>query len=115
MAARALSIRLKSNRLPELARAFPVAVSAILRRGAFATEAGGKARSPVDTGFLKASHQTDGATPGSLRMRVIVAAEYGIHVHEGTRRMPPRPWLRNTTEQTFPAVVRDLKDLERQL
>lgn len=109
------TIRLRANRLPQLAKALPLAVSATLRRGAFATEAGGKARSPVDTGAMRASHATEGTQPGSLSMRVTVGAEYAEFVHEGTRRMPARPWLRETTEQTFPATINELKQLERAL
>lgn len=109
------TMRVTHNRLPALARALPGAVSAALRRGAFATEAGGKARSPVDTGALRSSIQTDGATPGSLSMRVVTGVDYAAYVHEGTRRMPPRPFLRETTEQTFPATIAELKALERSL
>lgn len=108
-------MRLRHNRLPELARAFAPAVSAILRRGAFATEAGGKVRSPVATGYLRSSHQTEGAEPGSLSMRVIVTADYAAFVHEPTIRTPGRPWLRETTEQTFPQVIKELRQLEKAL
>lgn len=108
-------MRLRANRLPELAKAFRPAVSAILRRGAFATEAGGKVRSPVATGYMRSTHQTEGAEPGSLSMRVIVTADYAGLVHDGTRNMPPRPWLKETTEQTFPRTIADLRKLEAQL
>lgn len=109
------TMRLKSSRLPEIAKKFPAEVSAILRAGTLATEAGGKVRSPVLTGFLRNSHGTEGVTPGSLAMRVTVGAEYAPWVHDGTRRMPPRPWLRETTEQTFPQTIAALRQIERQL
>lgn len=109
------AIRLRSNRLPALARAFPGAVSAALRRGAFATEAGMKARAPVRTGTLKGSIQTEGATPGSLRMRVAVGADYGAFVEYGTRRRTPRPYTRQTVAQTFPDTLAELRELERAL
>ena len=56
-----------------------------------------------------------GAHPGSLAMQLIVSAIYAFWVHEGTRRMPPRPWLRETTEQTFPRIINELQQLESQL
>jgi len=112
MAGSGVDIRLTYNGLPALAKALPAEVSRALRRGAFATEAGAKVRAPVRTGFLRSSIQTEGATPGSLAMRVIVGAGYGLYVHEGTRRMPPRPFLRETTAQTFPVVIRELQKLE---
>lgn len=104
-----------SSTLPDLARKLPGAVSAALRRGAFATEAGMKQRAPVDTGFLRSSIATEGASPGSLSMRVVVGAEYGAYQEFGTRRHAPRPYTRETVAQTFPEVEQELRDLEGQL
>lgn len=109
------TMRVRHNRLPALARAFPGAVSASLRRGAFATEAGGKVRAPVDTGALRNSIQTEGATPGSLSMRVTTGVAYAAYQEFGTRRNPPHPFLRPTTAQTFPATIAELKALEKAL
>jgi HK97 gp10 family phage protein len=64
---------------------------------------------------MRASHGTEGTQPGSLHMAVTVGAEYADEVHDGTRRMPPRPWLRETTEQTFPKTIAELKQVERAL
>lgn len=112
---RVATMRLTRNRLSEVARALPGAVSTELRRGTEATERGARARSPVATGELRDSHDTEGTTPGSLSMRVTVTAPHGPFVHEGTIRMPPRPWLRETAEQTIPATVEGLKRLGRSL
>lgn len=109
------TVRIARNRLPEIAKALPGAVSAILREGAEATLDGAKARSPYLTGELRESHDLEGATPGSLSMRVTVGADHAEPVHEGTRRMPARPWLRETAEQTIPATVNELETLERRL
>lgn len=109
------TVRIARNRLPEIAKALPGVVSAILREGAEATLAGAQVRSPFLTGELRESHALEGATPGSLSMRVTVGAEHGEPVHDGTRRMPPRPWLRETAEQTIPATVKEFETLERRL
>ena len=107
--------RIVYNKLPEIANKIPELVSRELRRAAFATEAGAKVRAPVDTGNLRASIFTEGAEPGSLRMIVAVGAEYGAFVEFGTRYMAPRAFMGRTTDQTFPALLDALKDLERYL
>ena len=109
------AIRLRHNRLGAIARAMPGAVSVALRRGAFATEAGMKQRAPVDTGFLRNSIQTEGATPGSLSMRVIAGADYAWFQEAGTRTMPGKSYTRRTVAQTFPETIRELRELEKAL
>lgn len=106
------TFELKFDRLGELAARMPRATSGVLTRGAFATEAGMKQRVPVRTGNLRNSIQTDGATPGSLKMEVQVHAHYAAHVEYGTRRMPARPYTRETCEITFRDTVAELRMLE---
>ena len=59
---------------------------------------GAKQRAPVDTGVMRASitAQMTGAT--SAVVGTGPQAPYSIHVHEGTRRMSPRPFLRQSAE-----------------
>lgn len=59
---------------------------------------------PVDKGFLKGSlamevsAESSGGKFGSVVVRVSASEEYAIHVHEGTSRMPGRPFLRNALD-----------------
>lgn len=50
---------------------------------------------PVDTGRLRGSHYTRFS---NLRGEVGTSANYGIFVHEGTRYMKARPYLRTAVE-----------------
>lgn len=49
--------------------------------------------SPVKTGHLRQSHQKEfGVLQGAIGPDMSLAP-YAFYVHEGTRRMKPRPWL----------------------
>lgn len=57
---------------------------------------GAKARCPVDTGNLRASITWELARQGDeLVARIGTNVPYAIYVHEGTRFMAPRPFLRD--------------------
>lgn len=64
-------------------------------------------RAPVDTGFLKNSIQV--TFPDDLTGVVFVAAEYGIYVELGTRRMAARPYLRPALEAVIPALGGEIR------
>lgn len=73
-----------------------------------------KLRTPVDTGRLRASHRT---VLRDLYGEVGTHTEYDTFVHEGTRRMRARPYLRNAVEtnetfvtQTFAKAAQDVLD-----
>jgi HK97 gp10 family phage protein len=65
------------------------------------------------TGRLRASHgfvfKNQGMTllygPGVGTQEEI---DYAIFVHEGTVKMPPRPWLRDAFNQTKPQYIKDM-------
>jgi len=54
---------------------------------------------PVRTGFLRRSHNT-APFIGKLRGEINPFANYAFWVHEGTRRMRARPWLRNAVSNS---------------
>lgn len=58
---------------------------------------------PVDTGRLRASHYTQ---IGNLKGEVGTNTNYDLFVHEGTRFMKSRPYLRKAVEAENPAVQR---------
>ena len=80
--------------------------SAALRKTAFDIEADGKmlveAYDAVDTGALMNSISTtitgDGRH-GTMSAEIGPTVEYGIYVHEGTSRMPGRPFLTDAYER----------------
>ncbi|MDO4610968.1 hypothetical protein [Corynebacterium sp.] len=65
----------------------------IVQRAQRATEASAKVRSPVDTGFLRASHHGGGLRTHGMTVtgEVEARAEYAEAVHEGTRPHVIRP------------------------
>lgn len=62
---------------------------------------------PVATGRLRASHYTQF---GNLRAEVGTNTDYDIFVHEGTRYMRPRPYLRNAIEESNHSIDDYFKD-----
>lgn len=70
-------------------------VNDAIRRSIFLIEGESKVRTPVRTGFLRASHQT---AFSMLKGEVGPTASYAIFVHEGTRRMRARPFLFNAVK-----------------
>lgn len=56
-----------------------------------------KLNTPVDTGRLRASHYTQFS---NLSGTVGTRTGYDIYVHEGTRFMKSRPYLRNAVEKS---------------
>lgn len=65
-----------------------------------------KLNSPVDTGFMKASHTTRFS---KLRGEVEPVAKYSIYVHEGTRYMAARPFLADAVAEMDPKVQDNFK------
>jgi HK97 gp10 family phage protein len=108
-------VRIKYNKLPQIAKAFPREVSTIMRKAVFDVVAYAQADAPVDTGNLKARIGAKGATPGSLRMQAVAEADYSAHVNWGTRFMPPRPFMTQAVERVVPEYFRALGSLEGRL
>lgn len=67
-----------------------------LRRGIL-VQNGARVRCPVDTGRLRSSINVEGPVivNGVAGVRVGTIVEYAIFVHEGTRYMVGRPFLRD--------------------
>lgn len=54
------------------------------------------ARAPIESGALRASGQV---RQEGLSASVVFSADHGLFVHEGTARMPGRPFLRESVGQ----------------
>lgn len=84
-------------------------LAALVARTAFKIEQRAKILAPVDTGNLRRSIQT--AFEGDLTAVVFVAAEYGIYVEFGTRRMRAQPFLLPAAEEAIAAIGGELKQV----
>lgn len=71
------------------------ALNNAIRISALEIERSSKINSPVDTGYLRASHRS---TFRTLYGEVMPTAKYAIYVHEGTRKMRKRPFLFNAVK-----------------
>jgi HK97 gp10 family phage protein len=66
-----------------------------IKKSIYMIERNAKGRTPVDTGRLRASYET---TFAPLVGSISPTAYYAIYVHEGTRYMQARPFLREGIE-----------------
>jgi len=67
---------------------------------------------PVATGNLRDTHQF---IKQHFRLEVIPTAEYAGYVHEGTRKMRARPWLRYTAEVTESDITKEANNMIERL
>lgn len=72
-------------------------------KAALDMEAGMKARSAVDTGFLRNSIQA--RKVGTAHWRVTVGAEYGVYLEYGTRHNRAQPFFFPTIAEVTPAFM----------
>lgn len=103
-----VSVQIKN--LPQIRAAFRKAPALTVRRvndaikkSAFNIERESKIRTPVLTGFLRASHQTRFSM---LKGEIEPMANYAGYVHWGTRRMRGRPFLLQAVETSEHAIQR---------
>lgn len=66
-----------------------------MRRRGFAIHAAAVPNAPVDTGRLRASGEVVEVTDVPGAYDVIFTVDYAVWVHDGTRYMAARPWLRD--------------------
>ena len=104
-----LSVVVRSNKLPVIGGALRGKASQLVRATAFAVETGAKQRSPVDTGFLRNSIQTQ--TVNDLTAEVTVGADYGVHQEYGTRYQPAQPYLTPAADAARPAFEAGARQL----
>lgn len=92
-----VNVNVQIKNIDEIKAAFKLAPALMAKeldkaiaKSIFAIQGSSMMNTPVDTGRLRASHQT---MFQPLRGLLDVTAYYGVFVHEGTRYMKPRPFL----------------------
>lgn len=103
-----VTVRIVSNRLPEISAAIRPAVVAEVKRATFDVEARSKALVPVKTGTLRRSIHSvfeNGGLTGIVGPSVL----YGKFVEFGTRHMGARPYMRPAAEQGLPKFAAAVK------
>lgn len=110
-----VTVRVVSNRLPQISAAIRPAVVREVQRAAFDIEAQAKAKTPVKTGTLRRSIHSVFSN-GGLTALVGPSVLYGKFVEFGTRRMGARPFMRPAAEAVLPkfaqAVAAALRGLK---
>lgn len=102
------SVHITITNLPQIRAAFgsaPKLMSLKFReaitKATFLVEGKSKIRTPVLTGFLRSSHTTRFTGSGIGFSGIIEPkAKYAMFVHEGTRFMRGRPFLRQAAEES---------------
>ena len=105
-----MTLKVVSNKLPQLIEQMPELCDAIVRDTTFAVGNDAREHSPFHLGHLKNSHHEE--FPAPMTGEVAVGADYAGFVHDGTRHMAGRPWLAEATMRHFPAFQESFKRLE---
>jgi len=93
------------DKIVEAFRRFPDIVAPHLRdasmKSAFLIEGAAKKLSPVDTGRMRASIATSlGIADKGITSIVQTNVKYAIFVHDGTKRVKARPFMKQGAEQS---------------
>lgn len=115
----------KINNLPRIRSTFPATVDSIFAKATFDVYDRSQISVPVRRpDVAKRTKTTPGALKnsgvaeyrkGSFEGVVRYTIYYAVYVHEGTYRMPARPWLVNALRDIEPAFMAALRSLEKRL
>lgn len=101
-------INITITNLPEIKAAFAKAprlmtaqLNLAIKKSLFIVEGRSKRNTPVLTGRLRSSHRS---IFGNLKGEVGTHTNYDMFIHEGTRFMRPRPFLRTAVIQSDPDI-----------
>lgn len=116
-----IQVTVTKNILPQVRARFPREVSAIIGKTTHDVYARSQITVPVRKnqarvrgGALKQSGQVH-FSAGSMEGEVAYTIYYAIYVHEGTFRMPARPFLTNALSDSIPGMLAAFASLERRL
>lgn len=118
-----ISFKLEIENLDKITRKFNKAPALItvelqkaILKSIFVLQAGARSTAPVDTGFLRMRHET--SFPSPLVGKLTPKTDYAFFVHEGTKKMRSRPWLKDTmvskkaqVQAFFNDILRKVKSL----
>lgn len=103
-----MDIQIRIKNLPQIKRAFGMAPSLMrrnfnqaIRQSILMIERNSRILTPVDTGRLRASHRS---IFRDMYGEVGTHTHYDLFVHEGTRYMRSRPYLRNAVAKADPQI-----------
>jgi HK97 gp10 family phage protein len=108
MAKISVDVELKTK-LPEAARGLAGEVDSLQRRIAHRILEISETIVPVATGELRDSGDIEHDGEG---YNVMYTAPHSIYVHNGTRRMPARPFLTQAVNRADPEFQQEVADLE---
>jgi HK97 gp10 family phage protein len=110
-----VSINKKLNDFDRIASRFPDRVSVIIRKGSADIQRIGQKNTPIGpTGNLR-NNVVNSYRPGSLSASIRWVMQYAAYVHEGTYKMPGRPFASDAVETVWPSVVEAFQSLEKDL
>lgn len=96
-----------SGLLEQLAKLKDLDLEKILLAGGYRLMEGSMRRSPVDTGYMRDSHEVVSTGEG-VEMRV--NTEYAVHQEFGTSKMQAQPFVRPTIDEDADDIVQACKD-----
>lgn len=114
-----MKINIEIKNLPQIRAAFAQAPRLMnsefkkaLTKSAILVQRESMIRTPVKTGYLRASHTFDvgGGVGLGMRAEIYPQAKYGLFVHEGTRFMRSRPFLREGADASVNKIEGYFKD-----
>jgi HK97 gp10 family phage protein len=103
-----VTIRVKFNRLGDIARELPEAAETIVDKFLTDVDADATINTPVDTGYLKNSKVRE-------KNRIAWGADYAAYVNFGTRFMEAQPFASNAVEHALPGAEAAVADLAGRL
>ena len=106
--ATAVTVKVVSNRLPQLPSMVKTALNSEVAKAAHEIEAQAKVNAPVRTGTLRRSIHTV-IEQGGQRAVIGPSVEYGFYVEYGSRGRAPQPFMRPAAEAVLPRFATGVK------
>lgn len=97
-----LTLDVRSNKFPDAPAAMRRAIGKGFEASRAPLLADMQRRTPVDTGALRSSEAVES---DDQTLRLTAGTEHALYVHQGTRRMTARPFMRDAVEQGMPGIV----------